>query len=188
MAEDDVKVDTSPKTDTPELPAKRPYEIVFVSDLGADGRLDKATAVDKNEFANVMQQARPELAIAIKDPIGSGDDWEFKLSFEGIKSFDPATLLTQVPGARWRLGLREKAVDRREGRIGAGDFQNAANAATQADPTMAWVGPMLGGDAGGGGAPAADASGGGSILDMVDAPDESARVRADVESLARGGG
>ena len=56
MAEDDVNVDCSPATSTPETQGKRTYPIAFVADLGSAGRLSGPTAVDKDEFAAVLKK------------------------------------------------------------------------------------------------------------------------------------
>lgn len=186
MSTDDANVEFSAGAETPEVSAKAPYPLVFVGDLGAGERLTKLTATDKEDFANLLGNAKPTLKLAINDPFGSGPDWEFQLSFGSMKAFEPAALLAQVPGAGWRLGVREKIIERRQGRINSADFDNAVNAAVSADTLLAWLkeqAPTTGGPT----APA-EPPAGGSILDMVDEPDESARVSADVERLAKAAG
>jgi type VI secretion system protein ImpC len=185
--DDDAKVEFSNGATTPEVPAKSVYPLVFVSDLGGGERLTKLTATDKGEFANLMSTAKPSLKLAINDPFGSGSDWEFQLTFDSIKAFEPAALLAQVPEAGWRIGVREKIVQRRQGQISAGDFDSAVSAAVGAEPSLAWL--QESGSAAPSAAPAApEAPAGGSVLDLVDAPDEQARVSAEVEKLAKGAG
>lgn len=186
MASDDVKVDVSAQTATPEVGQRRPYSIVFVGDLGAAERLPNLTPIDKDDFPAVLAKARPTLPLAVKDPIGGGAEWEFQLCFENMKTFEPGGLLAQVPAARWRLGVREKVQARQTGQITAAELESALSSAAGADPALAWLGQI-------GETPAAPARpsaaapaapGGASVLDMVDEPDAKARVAADVERLA----
>jgi type VI secretion system protein ImpC len=187
MSTDDANVEFSTGAESPEVPERTPYSLVFVSDLGAGDQLNRLTATDKDEFAGLLTRVKPKLALAINDPFGSGPDWEFQLTFDSIKAFEPAALLTQVPRAGWRLGVREKIVRRRQGQISAGDFENAVDAAAAADSSLTWLkepSPAAPG------APAAtpEAPAGGDILDMVDEPDEKTRVSAEVEKLAKAAG
>ncbi|MBU0617842.1 MAG: type VI secretion system contractile sheath small subunit, partial [Planctomycetes bacterium] len=169
------------------MSGKRTYPLVFVSDLGAGERLAKLTATDKDEFAKLLSTAKPMLKLAIKDQFGPGPDWEFQLTIDSMKAFEPATLLAQVPGAGWRVGVREKIVQRRQGQISAGEFENAVNAAAGADASLAWLkepGPAAPSAA----AAPPEAPAGSSVLDMVEEPDEAARVSAEVERLAKAAG
>jgi type VI secretion system protein ImpC len=189
MSTDDANVEFSTGAETPEVSGRRPYSLVFVSDLGAGQQLERLTAVDKDEFAAVLSRAKPALALAIKDPFDAGPDWEFQLTFDSLKAFEPAGLLAQIPGARWRLGVREKIVARRQGKIGSAELDKALDTAAGADASLAWLKRKdiaLQSDAGPGATP--EAPGGGSILDAVEEPDESARVSAEVEKLARAAG
>lgn len=187
MSTDDANVEFSTGAESPEVPERTPYSLAFVSDLGAGDQLNRLTATDKDEFAGLLTRVKPKLALAINDPFGSGSDWEFQLTFDSIKAFEPAALLAQVPGAGWRLGVREKIVQRRQGQISAGDFENAIDAAAGADSSLAWLKEPSPATPG---APAAtpEAPAGGDILDMVDEPDEAARVSAEVEKLAKAAG
>ena len=139
MSANDANVEFSTGATSPEVPQRTPYPIVFVSDLGADEQLRRLTAVDKDELAGVLARAKPKLALAISDPLGSGPDWEFQLAFDSLKSFEPATLLTQLDEARWRLGVREKLVARRQGQIRPDDLDQAISAAAGADASLAWL-------------------------------------------------
>jgi len=186
MSDDDAKVEFSTGETTPEV-SKSDYPIVFVSDFGAGDRLGKLTATDKDEFADMLSNAKPTVAVALPDPLSGGDDWEFQLTFDSMKSFEPDALLKQCPNAGWRVGMREKIIQRRGGQITGGEYESAVNAAVGADGSLGWLRDV------GGAAPAAPAAvvpppEGGSILDMVDAPDEGARVSADVERLAKAAG
>ncbi|MEP0846992.1 MAG: type VI secretion system contractile sheath large subunit [Phycisphaerae bacterium] len=186
MASDDVKVDVSAQTATPEVGRQRPYTVVIVGDLGAAERLPNLTPADKDDFAAVLAKARPTLPLSVKDPIGSGPDWEFQICFESMKTFEPAGLLAQIPAARWRLGVREKVQARQTGQITAAELEAALSSAAAADPGLAWLRHV-------GEAPPAPASpspaappapAGANVLDMVDEPDAKSRVAADVERLA----
>jgi type VI secretion system protein ImpC len=184
MSSDDATVEFSTGAATPELSGKPAYPLVFVSDLGAAERLTELTATDKDEFTNLLSTAQPKLKLAIKDPFGSGSDWEFQLTFDSIKAFEPAALLGQVPGAGWRLGVRDKIVQRRQGQISADELGRAVNAAAGADASLAWLSET---DAAAAPAtPQAPVDSG--ILDMVDEPDDAARVSAEVEKLAKAAG
>jgi type VI secretion system protein ImpC len=187
MSSDDAKVKFSTGATTPEMSGKAAYPIVFVSDLGAGERLAGLTATDKDEFAKLLGAAKPSLKLAIKDPFGTGADWEFQLTFDSMRAFEPDALLAQVPGAGWRTGVRDKIVQRRQGQISAGDLEQAINAAANADASLSWLKEAgAAASAGGGAAPAAPA--GGSILDEVEEPDQQSRVSAEVEKLARDAG
>ena len=187
MSTDDANVEFSTGATTPEMSGKRTYPLVFVSDLGAGERLAKLTATDKDEFAKLLSIAKPMLKLAIKDPFGPGSDWEFQLSIDSMKAFEPAALLAQVPGAGWRAGVREKIVQRRQGRISAGEFENVVNAAAGADVSLAWL-KEPGSAAPSAAAASPEAPAGSSVLDMVEEPDEAARVSAEVERLAKAAG
>ena len=186
MSENDVDVTVSAQTSTPEAPQRR-YHIVFVSDLGAGERLAGLCPIDKDDFAGVLGKARPTLALAIPDPLGGGDEWEFQLVFDSLKAFDPAGVLAQVPGARWRLGVRDKLAQRRLGKIDQAELDAALSAAVSADESLAWMTQVAApADAAPGAPPKSPASG--SILDAIDEPDEAGRVSAEVERLAAGAG
>lgn len=191
-AGDDVKVSASAQTSTPEVGGKRPYHIVLLADLAADDRLARLTPVDKQDFAAVMSRAAPAAAIALKDPFGGGADWEFRLTFASMQSLGPAGLLAQVPGARERLALRERIVERQGGKIGAADLERAIQSAAETHASFKWVADALqasGGDAGGSGeGGAAPASTGSSLLDMVESPGEQDVVAADIERVAASAG
>lgn len=181
---DDVSVSTS--GDTRDALTRRPFHIVFAADLATDGRLAGLQNVDKDSFADLMRTARPTIRMAIPAPVGGGPDWEFALSFDSPRSLEPAGFLAQLPTASWRLKLREAALQRRTGKLDDAALQKTIDAAATADPTLAWVRSA--------GPPAPPAQGtaappsGGSVLDLVDDPDESARVRAEIERLARSAG
>lgn len=185
----DVDVSVSPSTSTPEVAPRKPYMLVMVSDFGCGGRLEGLTPVDKENFARVFSKARPTLAVAVKDPFGEDGDWEFELAFDSIKAFDPDGLLAQVPGARARLEVRNKIVDRGKGIATSDDLDNAIDAIASAVPSLAWIRAATtpAEDAGGGG-DAPDIPAGGSILDLVDDPGQQARVSSDVERLAAAAG
>lgn len=179
----------SVETTAPEVGPRRPYTLIYVGDLGSEGRLSGLTPLDKDDFAAVMSKARPGVAVALKDPIAGGADWEFKLTFDSIKSFEPAGLLAQVSNARARLTIREKLIDRRAGHLSEADLESALSSAAAMDPTLGYLTDKSIGAGGGGAATSAAASAGGaSILDLVDAPDDSKRVAADVERLAAAAG
>lgn len=184
MASDDVKVDLSPQTSTPELGPERTYTVVFVSDLGAAERLPGLTSVDKESLGQVLAGARPTVALAIPDPLGGGGgDWEFRLTFDSMKAFEPVGLLSQTPGARWRLGLREKLLARQTGQISAGELNSALATAASADASLAWLTQAQPAAATPAGAPP-PAQTSVNVLDLVEEPDQKARVAADVERLA----
>lgn len=181
---DDPKVNVSPDTQTPEVRGKRNYHIVFVSDLGAGDRLTKQTPVDKDSFNDVLAKAAPTVALAVANPLG-GDEWEFPLKLDSMQAFEPANLVSQVDAGRWRLGVREKVVARQTASLPDADFQQALSAAAQADSTLSWLTQAS--------APQAPTASpqppeGGSILDMVDAPSESASIARDVEDIAASAG
>jgi len=190
MSADDANVEFSTGASTPEVPSPRSYILVFVSDLGAGEKLDRLTAVDKDAFAGLLESVTPTLAVALKDPLGSGPDWEFQLAFDSMKAFEPAGLLAQLPAARWRFGVREKIVGRRQAQLTAAELDKALEAAAGADASLAWLKQT---DTAA--SPGRDdqarppqVSEGASVLDMVDEPDDSARVSAEVEKLARDAG
>lgn len=190
MSADDANVEFSTGATTPDVPSRRPYSLVFVSDLGAGDKLARLTATDKDEFANLLGSVKPTLAIALKDPLGTGPDWEFQLAFDNMKAFEPAGLLAQLPAARWRLGVREKLVARRQAKIPPAELDKAIEAAASADVSLAWLkqtdtaaAPSTTDQV----APP-EVPEGASVLDLVDEPDESARVTAEVEKLAKAAG
>ncbi len=186
MATDDIRAELGPQTQTQETAGARQYSVVFVGDLGAGERLPGLTAIDKDDFAAVLSRARPTLAMAMKNPFGGGDDWEFSLSFDAMRVFDPAGFLAQVPQARWRLGVREKLIARQTAEISEAEFQQAAAAAAGADASLAWIPTVLSGTGSAAvqSPPAPAAPAGGSVLDQVDEPDAQARVAAEVSRLA----
>lgn len=184
MSTDDPKVTTTPETQTTPVRGRHMYSIVFVSDLGTS-TLDGRTDVDKDSFADVIAKARPTLAVALAPPLGEGADWEFQLSFDSLASFEPAALVAQVDQGRWRLGVREKIVERQTGAASPEQLQQGLAAAAAADPTLGWLLQVP--DDSGGAAPATPPPGG-SILDMVDEPDDRSRVARDVEDIARSAG
>ncbi len=192
-AGDDVKVSTSAQTSSPEVGGKRPYHIVLIADLAAEERLAGLTPVEKQDFAQVMSRAAPAAAVSMKDPFGGGADWEFKLKLDSMQSLSPSGLLAQVPGARERLALRAKIVERQGGKIGAADLERAIQSAAETHASFKWVADAL--QAGGGGAGNGGAGGGAigsatgsSILDMVDSPSDADMVAADIERVAASAG
>jgi type VI secretion system protein ImpC len=188
MSDDPRNVKTAPVTQTPEVPARRLYYLTFVADLGSAGRLRGLAEVDHDRFAELLHRAAPELALAVKPPGGGGPDWEFRLRLDTLRAFEPAGFLPQVGGARWRLGAREKLSQRKLGQIGASELDAALRAAGQADPSLSWLTHEPGSAAAPSSAtPVAPASGG-SILDLVDAPQEASRVSADIRRLATSAG
>src|SRR5262249_22803747 len=157
--------------------AKRPYTIVFVSDLGAGDRLDGPSSLDKDNFADFVRQAGVNLRIAVKSPLAAGD-WDLALTFDSIKSFDALNLAKQTPAGRWRFGLREKVLARQNGSITAADLQNALQAAVAGDTSLAWV-TSAEADV----PPRSSASSstspvppGGSVLDLVDVPSDRSKA------------
>lgn len=186
MPSDEGKVGFSTGADGTEVSSKRPYTIVFVSDLGAGDKLDALAAVDKDSFADFVRRAGVTIPVAVKSPFGGGD-WEFVLNFDSIKSFDAVALVRQTPAGRWRMGLREKVIARQGGSITAADLQSALQAAVAGDTSLAWVTQV---DAAGPAASATAASvapaapSGGSVLDMIDAPSDHSRAMADIERMA----
>lgn len=188
MGSQDTHVAFSPDGSAAEVPPKRPYTIVFVSDLGADGRLSKLTAVDKDNVAEFTREAGVSLPIALKNPFGAGE-WEFVVRLDSLKSFDPVNLLKQVTAGRWRLGLREKVIERQTGSISGAAFQSALSGAAAGDATLAWVTEVDATSGAKGASPtAASPPPGGSVLDLVDAPSEQARAAADVAQIAASAG
>ena len=187
MSSDDPNVTYSPGADSPEV-ARRLYRVIFVANLGADAG-QGLSPIDKEGFADALARAKPSVALAIPNPAGSGGEWEFKLTFDSLKSFEPAGFLKQVPQAGWRMGVREKLLARRAGEISPQELERVLTEAAQADTTLGWLTTaMQAGDASAASpAPPPDA-GGASILDMVDAPDGSSRVASDVERLAADAG
>jgi hypothetical protein len=139
MSTNDANVEVSAGTETPEVAGRRPYTIIFVCDLGAGDRLDQLTPIDKDELAPALSRAKPTLAVAMKDPLAGGPDWELQLTFDNWKAFDPPALLARVPAARWRLGIRDKIAARRQGKIGPAELDSAINAAVEADGSLAWL-------------------------------------------------
>ncbi|MCC6361457.1 MAG: type VI secretion system contractile sheath large subunit [Phycisphaerales bacterium] len=185
MASDPSQVHFSTGAEGQAATERRPYLAVFVGDLGA-ARLTGLTPVDKDDFAVVMKKAGIAPKLAIKDPLGGGgDDWEFQLTIDSIRSFDPVQFLTQIDGGRWRLGVRDKLMERQSGAITSAELDTALQAAAAADRSLAWLtAPMPSASASA--APAA--SPGGSVLDQVDEPTPQSRVEADVQKLAAGAG
>ena len=181
---DENNVTFSTDTTTPEVPAKRPYTLVFMSDLQAGDRLERLMPVDKDNFATVLEQALPTLAVALKPPLGNGPEWEFRLTFDSLRAFEPAGLLSQVPAAQGRLAIWEKLQDRRLGRLSEAELDAAIEVAIGTDASLAWLQTPVSDTPAG--QPTAPADG--SILDLVDEPDPSRRVEADVERLATGAG
>ncbi|MGD8452334.1 MAG: type VI secretion system contractile sheath large subunit [Phycisphaerae bacterium] len=178
-SDDNADVTMSSDASTPETPPRPPYCLVHIADFAAGDRLAQLTPVDCDNFSDVLRQARPEVAVALKPPLGDGSDWEFRLTFDSMASFMPAGLLAQIPAAKTRLDFWQKLRERRQGRIDEAALTAAIEAAIQADGSLAWLHAAPSAP---GAAPAAPADG--SILDLVDAPDESRRVSADVERLA----
>jgi len=187
MPSDDASVRFSTGAESPETPGRRPYSIVFVGDLGAPERLAKLTPVDKDSFAALLADVRPTLALAVEDPLADGQEWEFQLAFDSIKSFEPAAFLAHVPNARWRLGVREKLLARQQAAISADELDDALSAAAAADRSLSYLTQPTAASGAAGGAGVAPPSSG-SILDMVEEPTEGARIAADIERLAAAAG
>lgn len=166
----------------PETPPGRPYSVVLISDLGAGGRISGCVNVDKDDFAKVLAAARPTLRMAMKGPGGS--DWEFELSIDSLKMLEPAGFLSRIDGARWRLGARERLLERRAAKISAEELSAALRQVAAGDASLAWLTQPVASSSGGAAAgdPAAPTKG--SILDMVDEPDETARVSAEIGRIA----
>jgi len=162
----------------------RTYRITFISDLGSDGRLSGLTPVDKDEFPRVLAAARPALALRVEKPAGGVAEWEFRLAIESMGMFDPRGFLPHVAGARWRLGVRDKFGARLRGEISAAELSAAVEAAAAGDTSLRWLTQATGAP----GAAGSQAGAGGNILDMVDEPDDAARVSAGVEQIARSAG
>ncbi len=180
MSSHDPNTADATPSEAPSPPGDRRFHLVLVSDLGAGGRLTGLTPTDADDFAALMGRARPQVAVALADPLGSDDSWELALVLDSLKAFEPAALVGQTPAGRWRLGVREKLAARRRGRLGPGELDAALRVAGEADASLAW---LLEPPAAPPESPPAPPPGG-SILDMVDEPDESARVSADVERFA----
>lgn len=163
----------------------RPFRVVFVADLQSEGRLAGPTSVDKDAFPRVLAGARPSPALRLEHPAEGVADWEFRLALDSMGAFDPRGFLPQVAGARWRLGVREKVNARLRGEISEQELAATFDAATSGDTSLAWLrgGPSSAAVPATGAAPP-----GGSVLDMVDDPDDSARVAAGVEQIARSAG
>src|SRR5207249_4756636 len=68
MPSDDGKVGFSSGADGTDVSGKRPYTIVFVSDLGAGERLDALASVDKDNFADFVRRAGVTAPVAVKSP------------------------------------------------------------------------------------------------------------------------
>lgn len=187
MTSDDPNVQFSTGAESVEAAVSRSYSIVFVADFHSGSRLAGLEAVDKQELPRVLSKARPALPMAISPPVGSGPDWEFELRFENLRAFEPAGFLSQIPQGSWRLGLREKVLARQQGSIAPDELESALSAAALADSTLAWVNQPIG-TAPPGGPAAAPPAGGGSILDLVEAPTEASRISAEVERLASAAG
>ncbi|MFO0839859.1 MAG: type VI secretion system contractile sheath large subunit [Phycisphaerae bacterium] len=171
-----------PITSTPEI-VRRPYHILFVGDLGVGDGIARPIDVDKDEFAPLLARLRPTRALAIPSPLGSGSDWEFKLTFDSLKAFEPSAIVALISDASWRVGLRKKVVERRAGRIPREEFDRALSSAAAADKTLAWVTQSSAAAGTSAAAPAGE-----SVLDMVDDPSAGTRVSADVERLAAAAG
>ncbi|MBU0638148.1 MAG: type VI secretion system contractile sheath small subunit, partial [Planctomycetes bacterium] len=139
MSDDAPDVNYTPGANTPEVSERRPYTVVLISDFQAGERLSRLSPVDKDDFAELLARAQPGRPIAINDPFGDGPDWEFKLTFDKLKTFEPAGLLAQVPGARTRLAVREKIAERGRGNVSADELANALNSAADMDGTLSWL-------------------------------------------------
>jgi len=174
-----------PANGSPPALERAPYTLVFLGDLHAGGRLDALIPVDPDNLAEVLRRARPTLALTIKPPFGGGSEWEFALTFDSWRCFEPAGLLPQIPAARARLDLSEGIRDRRTGKLGEAELAAVLEDALRRDPTLAWLRETLPAPAG-----TASVAGppgtppGGSILDLVEEPSQTDRVSADVERLA----
>jgi type VI secretion system ImpC/EvpB family protein len=187
MTSDDPNVQFSTGAEGLEPAASRPYPIVFVADLQSGSRLAGLEVVDKEELPRVLSRARPRLPMALTPPVGDGPDWEFELCFDNLRSFEPAGFLTQIPQGSWRLGLRQKVLARQQGTVSQEELESALSAAAIGDTSLAWVKqPVEAAPSGGIGGAAPE--GGGSILDLVDAPSQAARISAEVERLAAAAG
>lgn len=186
MADKDINVNVaSGGGDSPDLGEMRPWTMVLEADFHSEGRLKKLTAIDKESFAQVLAAARPQIAMAIKDPLGSGGgDWEFRLTLDSMNAFAPAGLLPQIPHAKRRLELRGRIRERQTGQLSSAQLDEAVGRID--DPSLRWVGSALaatGEAAATAPSDAGDDSTGSSLLDMVDAPTAGDRVAADVEKL-----
>lgn len=184
MAEKDVNVNVaSGAGDSPEVGDSRPWTVVLVGDFASEGRMRKLTPVDKQSFAQVLAAARPQIAMAVKDPLGGGGgDWEFRLVLDSLGALGPSGFLPQISEAKRRLELRARIRERQTGQISAGQLDEAVGRVN--DPTLRWVAAGLSaGGEGAGAAAAAETSTGSSLLDMVESPGAGDRVAADVEKL-----
>ncbi|RMF81657.1 MAG: hypothetical protein D6744_06905, partial [Planctomycetota bacterium] len=184
MFADDPQVHYSPGTSSPEV-SKRTYHIVLVADFGSD-RMDALTPVDKERLPEALAAAQPSLALAVPDPCGDGDEWEFRLTFDSLRSFEPAGVLKQIPQAGWRLGVREKLLARRAGELAPEQLERVVEEAAQADASLHWLPAAL--RANQTSAPGTPQPSGGSILDQIDEPPATDSVASEVERLAADAG
>lgn len=159
----------------------RPYHIVLVADLQSGGRLAGLTPVDKDNFGEILKLAKPALPMAVAGP--TSGEWETRATFSTWKDFEPAGLVGQFDGGRWRLGVREKIVARQRGTVDATELKDALATAAAGDPSLAWL-TQPSGAAGAGASPSAA---GGSILDLVDEPGTTSRIESQVSELAAAG-
>lgn len=165
---------------------KRQYLIAVVADFGSDS-LATLTPVDKDNFTQVLADARPTVALALKDALGAGSgEIEFRASFDALRAFEPAGFLKQFPAGQWRIGVREKVIARQTGQISPNDLANACSAAAAGDTSLAWLSAALSGDAGAASAPP---SAGRSVLDdIADPTGGGSQVASDIEHIARSAG
>ncbi|MFH1747344.1 MAG: type VI secretion system contractile sheath large subunit [Planctomycetota bacterium] len=178
---DDPNVRFTADTDD-EVSPRSDYHLIFVSDLQAGEHIEQLTPVDKESFSDLMTRARPTLALALKPPLGSGPDWEFELVFDSLKSFEPAGFLAQMTAAGPRLAIWEQIGQRRLGQVSEEQLATTIQNAALADPSLAWLQAAPGQNDSSAAPPPVDS--GGSILDLVDEPDEKSRITAEVERVA----
>ena len=62
------------------MPAQ--FLLVFVSDLGSDGRLSGAAPVDKDNFAEIMRTAAAAIAVSVRCPCAEFDS---RLTFDSLR-------------------------------------------------------------------------------------------------------
>ena len=106
-----------PATGDQQEEVELPLRLVMLGDY--KGRDDdtpledrELLSVDKNTFASVMKEAQLERELTVKNTLVEDEDAQLavNLSFEGLKDFEPDSVVKQVPELKKLIDLREALV------------------------------------------------------------------------------
>ncbi|QUS57129.1 type VI secretion system contractile sheath small subunit [Pseudovibrio brasiliensis] len=106
-----------PATGDQQEEVELPLRLVMLGDYNGkedDTPLEdrELLSVDKNTFASVMKEAGLERELTVKNTLVEEEDAQLAVSlkFEGLKDFEPDSIVKQVPELKKLIDLREALV------------------------------------------------------------------------------